>query len=82
MLEQFYKDGMNRLKEQMKKQERERLENVKRQIREDQKMHYEKKLQDAKEARRRELRLIQEELERITGQMSTLKERVDKMIDE
>lgn len=82
MLEQLYKDGKSRLREQMKRQEKERLEYARRQVREEQKILYERKLQDAKEARRRELRLIQEELNRITAQTFSLKEQIDKMIDE
>lgn len=79
-LEQMYKEGVYRLKEQMKRQEKERLEIVRKQVREEQKALYEKKLQDAKEARNRELRLVQEELDRITEQAVSLKEQIDGMM--
>ena len=36
-LEQFYKENVGRFKEQMKKQEKERLEQVRKQVREEQK---------------------------------------------
>lgn len=81
-LEQFYKDGLYRLKEQMKKQEKERLDQTRRQTREEQRALYEKKLQDAKEARNRELRLVQEELDRITEQAVSLKKQIEGMLDE
>lgn len=80
-LEQKYKEGVYRLKEQMKKQEKERLELVRRQAREEQQALYEKKLQDVKEARNREMRLVQEELERITEQAVSLKEQIDGMLE-
>ena len=79
-LEQMYKEGVYRLKEQMKKQEKERLELVRKQTRDEQKALYEKKLQDAKEVRNRELRLVQEELDRITEQAVSLKEQIDGML--
>ena len=79
-LEQMYKEGVYRLKEQMKRQEKERLELVRKQIRDEQKALYEKKLQDAKEVRNRELRLVLEELDRITEQAVSLKEQIDGML--
>lgn len=75
-LEQLYKDNVSRLKEQMKKQEKERTERIKLQIREEQKAFYEKKLQEEKVSRERELRLVQDELTRITEQAVRLKEQV------
>lgn len=81
-LEQMYKDGIYRLKEQMRKQEKERLEAVKMQVLKEQKQIYEQKLQDAKMARMREMRLVQEELNRITEQAVSLKERIDGVLDQ
>lgn len=81
-LEQMYKEGVHRLKEQMRKQEKERLENAKLQIRQEQRLIYEKKLQDAKEARNRELRLVQEELDRITEQAVSLRNQIDGMLNQ
>ena len=80
-LEQKYKEVVYRLKEQMKKQEKERLELVRKQARDEQQALYEKKLQDVKEARNREMRLVQEELERITEQAVSLKEQIDGMLE-
>lgn len=76
-LEQLYKDNVNRVKGQMRRQEKERLDYAKQQIREEQRALYEKKLQEAKEARERELRLIQDELSRITEQAVSLKAQID-----
>lgn len=81
-LEQFYKENVNRLKEQMKKQEKERMDRIKQQIREEQKALYEKKLQEEKAARERELRLVQDELSRITEQAVRLKEQVALALEE
>ena len=81
-LEQFYKENVNRLKEQMKKQERERFEQVRKQVREEQKAFYEKKLQESKEARNRELRLIEDELARIAEQATDLKLQIAQFIEE
>ena len=81
-LEQMYKEGVYRLKEQMKRQEKERLELVRKQIRDEQKALYEKKLQDAKEVRNRELRLVLQELDRITEQAVSLKEQIDGMLNQ
>lgn len=81
-LEQFYRENVIRLKEQMRKQEKERSEQIRRQVREEQKAFYEKKLQESKEARRRELRLIQDELTRITEQAAGLKEQIDRALNE
>lgn len=80
-LEQFYKENVGRFKEQMKKQEHERLEQVRRQVREEQKALYEKKLQESREARRRELRLIQDELTRIAEQAAGLKAQIDRVLE-
>ena len=66
-LEQFYK---------------ERSEQLKKQVREEQKALYEKKLQESKEARRRELHLIQDELTRITEQAESLKAQIDRALRE
>ena len=79
-LEQVYKENVGRFKEQMKKQEKERLEQVRKQVREEQKALYEKKLQESREARQRELRLIQEELMRITEQAAGLKAQIDRAL--
>lgn len=81
-LEQFYKENVNRLKEQMRKQEKERSEQIRKQVREEQKALYEKKLQESREARRRELRLIQDELTRITEQAESLKAQIDRALCE
>lgn len=81
-LEQMYKEAIYRLKEQMKKQEKERLEAVKLQAAREQKAVYEKKLQDEKSARGRELRLIQEELERLLEQAAALKTQMDGVLKE
>lgn len=81
-LEQFYKENVNRLKEQMKKQEKERIEGIKHQIREEQKAFYGKKLQEVKTARERELRLVQDELTRITEQAVNLKAQIDLALKE
>lgn len=81
-LEQFYKGNVSRFKEQMKKQEKEHLEQVRKQVREEQKALYEKKLQESKEAKQRELRLIQDELTRITEQTEALKVQVEKILEE
>ncbi len=89
-LEQLYRDSVGRLKEQKKRQERERLERERRRVREEQRVLYEKKLQDMQEqwkkesrneaqARRRELWLIQKEIERITEQAVFLKKQLDRM---
>ena len=75
-LEQFYKENVNRLKEQMKKQEKERMDRVKQQIREEQKAFYEQA------ARERELRLVQDELTRITEQAVRLKEQIEQALEE
>ena len=79
-LEQLYKGNVSRLKEQMKK--KERREQTKQQIREEQRVLYEKKLREAKKAREQELRLIQEELTRITEQAVSLKEEIDRVLEE
>ena len=81
-LEQFYKENVGRLKEQMKKQEKERMDRIRQQVREEQKALYEKKLQESKEARRRELHLIQDELTRITEQAESLKAQIDRALRE
>lgn len=81
-LEQLYKGNVSRLKEQMKRQEKERLEQAKQQVREEQKALYEKKLQESKHAREQELRLIQDELTRITEQAVSLKAQVDRALEE
>ena len=92
-LEQLYRDGMSRLKEQKKRQEQGRLEQTVKRLSQEQKALYEKKLQDveerwkkevgdAKRARQRELRLIQEEIERISEQAVSLKEQIDEMLGE
>lgn len=81
-LEQMYKEGVWRLKEQMKRQEKVRLEMVKTQVREEQKALYERKLQEASDARSREMRLIQEELERICEQAGSLMTRIDGMLNQ
>ena len=111
-LERLYRDAMGRLKEQIKKQDEERLEQaVKRAVREqmlfyEQKLRaldseqrqelsdirerYEKKLQSVRDGEgrerqesqallRRELRLAQEELERITDQALSLRRHIDQM---
>lgn len=90
-LERLYRDSKERLREQIKKQEKERLDQTRKRIQEEQKALYEKKLQDveerwkkevgdAKRARQRELRLIQEEIDRITEQAVSLKEQIDGML--
>ena len=79
-LEQLYRDGMSRWKDQTRKQEKERLDRERRHIALEQKALYEKKLQDEKEARTRELRLVQEELERIADQAVSLRARLDEML--
>ena len=81
-LEQLYKDNRNRLKEQMRKQEKERLERVRQQILEEQQALYEKKLQEEKKARERELRLIQDELSRIAEQAAGLRAQIDLVLEE
>ncbi len=92
-LERLYRDSKERLREQIKKQEKERLDQTRKRIQEEQKALYEKKLQDveerwkkevgdAKRARQRELRLIQEEIERISEQAVSLKEQIDEMLGE
>ncbi len=81
-LEQLYKDNRNRLKEQMRKQEKERLERVRQQILEEQQALYEKKLQEEKKARERELRLIQDELSRIVEQAAGLRAQIDSVLEE
>ena len=85
-LEQFYKENVNRLKEQMKKQEKERLDRLRQQIRrcirEEQKAYYEQKLREEKAARERELRLVQDELTRITEQAVRLREQIGQALGE
>lgn len=81
-LEQLYKDNRNRLKEQMRKQEKERLERIRQQILEEQQALYEKKLQEEKKARERELRLIQDELSRIVDQAAGLRAQIDLALEE
>ena len=81
-LEQFYKDNVGRLKVQMKKQEKERMDRIKQQIREEEKVLYEKKLQEVKESRNRELRLVQDEITRITEQAVRLKEKIELALGE
>ena len=81
-LEHFYKENVNRLKEQMKKQEKERLDRLRQQIREEQKAYYEQKLREEKAARERELRLVQDELTRITEQAVRLREQIGQALGE
>ncbi len=81
-LEQMYREGVYRLKEQMRKQEKERTEAAKDQVRQEQRLIYEKKLQEAKESRDREMRLVEEELTRITEQAVSLKKRMDDMLSQ
>ena len=81
-LEQMYKEGVYRLKEQMRKQEKERLEAAKAQVRQEQRLIYEQKLASEKESRNRELRLVQEELNRITEQAVSLKTRMDELLNQ
>ena len=81
-LEQFYKENVNRLKEQMKRQEKERLDRLRQQIREEQKAYYEQKLREEKAARERELRLVQDELTRITEQAVRLREQIGQALGE
>ncbi len=85
-LERFYKDGMERLKEQAKKQDQERFnQSVRRAVQ--QQVHlYEARLQDAQTQRReegkalrRELRLAQEELERIADQAVSLRKHIEEI---
>lgn len=85
-LERFYKDGMERLKEQAKKQDQERFnQSVRRAVQ--QQVHlYEARLQDAQTQRReegkalrRELRLAQEELERIADQAVSLRKYIEEI---
>ena len=80
-LEQMYREGVYRLKEQMKKQEKERLEAVKMQARQEQRLIYEQKLANEKETHDREMRLVQEELNRIAEQAVSLKTRIDELLD-
>lgn len=81
-LEQMYREGVHRLKEQMRKQEKERLEVAKAQILKEQRLIYEQKLASAKDFRNRELRLVQEELNRITEQAVSLKTQIDGLLNQ
>ena len=58
------------------------MDRVKQQIREEQKACYEQKLQEEKAARERELRLVQDELTRITEQAVRLKEQIEQALEE
>ena len=77
---------MEKLKEQAKKQDQERLDQSVRRAVQRQMHLYENRLQNAEdrhqeeqESLRRELRLAQEELERITDQALSLRRRIDQM---
>ena len=65
-----------------KKQEKDRMDRVKQQIREEQKACSAQKLQEEKAARERELRLVQDELTRITEQAVRLKEQIEQALEE
>lgn len=75
-LEQFYRDGMGRLREQRKKQEQERLEKSVKRAMQEQKLLCEKGFQEERESRKREFRLVEEELERITDQADSLRRHI------
>jgi len=81
-LEQMYKEGIQRLKGQMGKQEKERLEAARVQALKEQKQMYEQKLWDVQNARKRERRLVREELIRITERANALKNRVDELLNQ
>lgn len=81
-LEQLYRDGMSRVREQRKKQEREQLHQAGRRIREEQKAVYEQKLESARAARAQEMRLLQEELARVCDQAVSLRKRIDGMMEQ
>lgn len=81
-LEEMYKEGVSRLREQKKKQEKERLDAVKMQAVREQRLIYEQKLLEERKARERELRLVQEELSRISDQAVSLKERIEGLLNE
>lgn len=83
-VQQLYKESIGRVREQKKRQERERMEQLRCQIREEQRGIYEKKLSEqrvAQEAGNRELRLIQEELGRTLDQALLLQKRLEELID-
>ncbi len=75
-LERFYRDGMEHLKEQKKRQEQERLERSVKRAMQEQKMLCYKSFQEERESWKRELRLVEEELERITDQAVSLRKHV------
>ena len=70
------------MKELKEKQEKERLDRLRQQIREEQKAYYEQKLREEKAARERELRLVQDELTRITEQAVRLREQIGQALGE
>lgn len=78
-LEQFCRDGMGRLKEQKKGQAQERLEQVMKRAVQEQKALGEKRLREEREFRKRELRLVEEELERITDQADSLRRHITEL---
>lgn len=75
-LERFYRDGIVHLKEQKKRQEQERLEQSVKRAMQEQKMLCYKSFQEERESWKRELRLVEEELERITDQAVSLRKHV------
>ncbi len=81
-LKRHYIGNVSQIKDQAKKQEKEHLDQAKSQIRREEKVLYEKKLAGVNEAQSREMRLIQEELSRITEQAVALKERIDEYLSE
>ena len=62
-LEQLYRDGMSRLKEQKKRQEQGLLEQTVKRLSQEQKALYEKKLQDIEQAHAEELKKIETDSE-------------------
>ena len=75
-MERVYRDGMEHLKEQKKRQEQERLERSVKRAMQEQKMLCYKSFQEERESWKRELRLVEEELERITDQAVSLRKHV------
>ena len=67
---------MEHLKEQKKRQEQERLERSVKRAMQEQKMLCYKSFQEERESWKRELRLVEEELERITDQAVSLRKHV------
>lgn len=83
-VQQLYKGSIGRVREQKKRQDKERIDQLRHQIREEQRAIYEKKLEEQRVARlagNQELRLIQEELERTLEQALSLQKRLEELID-